>query len=183
MKIIPLHHIPMKAEYRSPFSAGYIVEGGALLFFSGCGPIPIYHKHPHDPIAETQWLAGDIREQTLRTFENIAEILKAAKGDFRHVLKLNIYLTDMAGQNMFNEISGRYFDALNPPARTLVRVPELSHPKMLIEVDGVAAVPRSIEIARSLDTEAGGHSARIKVSRVRKRSSGKQSTRRSAHQG
>lgn len=143
MKIIPLHHIPMKPDYRSPFSAGYIIEGGGLLFFSGCGPIPVYHTHPHDPVAEAAWLAGDIRDQTERTFENIAEILKAAKAGFANVLKLNIYLTDMSTQNIFNEISARHFDSLNPPARTLIGVPELSHPKMLIEVEGVAAVPAS----------------------------------------
>ena len=141
MKIVPLHHTPMRPEYNSPFSAGYIVEGGRLLFFSGCGPIPVYHRHPHDPVEEASWLAGDIREQTLRTFDNIAGILKAAGGDFSSVLKLNIYLTDMTEQNVFNEISATYFSRDNPPARTLIGVTCLSHPKMRIEVEGVAAVP------------------------------------------
>ncbi|HKQ28257.1 MAG TPA: RidA family protein [Burkholderiales bacterium] len=141
MKITPVHHIPMKPEYKSPFSAGFVIEGGRLLFFSGCGPIPIYHKHPHDPADEAKWLSGTFRDQCERTFENIHTILKAAGGDWKSMLKLNIYLTDMKQQNILNEISARIFGADNPPARTLVAVPELAHPDMMLEIEGVAAVP------------------------------------------
>ena len=141
MKITPVHHIAMKPEYKSPFSAGFIIEGGRLLFFSGCGPIPIYHKHPHDPEDEAKWLSGTFRDQCERTFENIHTILKAAGGDWKSMLKLNIYLTDMKQQNILNEISARIFGAANPPARTLVAVPELAHPDMMLEIEGVAAVP------------------------------------------
>jgi enamine deaminase RidA (YjgF/YER057c/UK114 family) len=59
----------------------------------------------------------------------------------KDVLKLNIFVTDMDGQNILNEISARYFGNDNPPARTLVGVPTLAHPGMLIEIDGVAAAP------------------------------------------
>jgi enamine deaminase RidA (YjgF/YER057c/UK114 family) len=142
MNISPVHHIPMRQEYRSPFSAGYIVEGGRLLFFSGCGPIPVYHKHPHDPVEEASWLAGSFRDQCERTFENIHTILKAAGGDWSSMLKLNIYLTDMTQQNILNEISARTFGPSNPPARTLVSVVELAHPNMMLEIEGVAAVPK-----------------------------------------
>jgi 2-iminobutanoate/2-iminopropanoate deaminase len=141
MNVTALHHIPMRPEYKSPFSAGYLVEGGRLLFFSGCGPIPIYHKHPHDPAAEREWLAGSFREQCERTFDNIHTVLKAAGGDWSSMLKLTIYLTDMKQQNVLNEISARIFGTENPPARTLIGVPELAHPDMMVEIEGVAAVP------------------------------------------
>ena len=141
MKMIPVHHVPMRAEFNSPFSAGYLVEGGRLLFFSGCGPVPSYHKHPHDAAEEAQWFAGDFRVQCEQTFANIHLILKAAGGDWPNMLKLNIYLTDMRQQNILNEISTRTFGPLNPPARTLIAVPELAHPKMMLEIEGVAAVP------------------------------------------
>jgi len=140
MKVVPVHHVPMKPEFKSPFSAGYIVEGGKLLFFSGCGPVPIYHKHPHDPLEEAQWYAGGFREQCRKTFDNILLILQAAQADWPNVLKLNIYLTDMSQQNILNELSAGLFDPANPPARTLVAVPELAHPDMMIEIEGVAAI-------------------------------------------
>ena len=92
-------------------------------------------------MAEAEWLAGDIREQTEKTFANIGIILEAAGADFSQIVKLNIYLTDMAGQDVLNEISARHFDPANPPPRTLVGVTELAHPAMLIEIEGMVAVP------------------------------------------
>jgi enamine deaminase RidA (YjgF/YER057c/UK114 family) len=141
MIVKPIHHVPMKPEYKSPFSAAYAIEGGRLIFFSGCCTVPTYHKHPHDPVEEEQWLKGNFREQTERTFDHIGEVLKAGGATFKSVLKLNIFVTQMDGQNILNEISARHFDPHNPPARTLVGVPTLAHPNMLIEIDGVAAAP------------------------------------------
>lgn len=142
MIIAPIHHEPIKPEYKSPFSAAMAVEDAKLIFFSGCCTIPIYHKHPHDPVEERQWLQGDLRKQTERTFQHIQMILNAAKADFSNVLFLTIYMTDIAGQDILNEISARHFDPANPPGRTLVQVVALAHPDMLIEIDGVAAVEK-----------------------------------------
>jgi len=141
MSITPIHHIPLKPEHKSPFSAAFSVENAKILLFSGCGPIPIYHTHPHDPVAEAEWLTGGMREQTKKTFANIGTILTAAEANFSHVVKLNIYLTDMTGQDILNEISARYFDPAKPPPRTLVGVTELAHPKMLIEIEAMVAIP------------------------------------------
>ena len=141
MRITPIHHIPLKPEYKSPFSAAFAIEDARVVLFSGCGPIPIYHHHPHDPVAEAEWLSGGMREQTEKTFANIGLILEAAGAAWHHVVKLNIYLTEMSGQDVLNEISARHFDPANPPPRTLVGVTALAHPKMLIEIEGMVAVP------------------------------------------
>jgi 2-iminobutanoate/2-iminopropanoate deaminase len=141
MKVEPIHHVPMRTEYKSPFSAAFSIEGGRLIFFSGCCTVPTYHKHPHDPDDERQWLAGDFREQTERTFVHIKEILDAAGAKMKDVMKLTIFTTQMDGQNILNEISARYFGNDNPPARSLIGVPTLAHPGMLIEIEGVAAAP------------------------------------------
>jgi 2-iminobutanoate/2-iminopropanoate deaminase len=143
MKLMPIHHIPMKPEYKSPYTAAYAVEDARLVFFSGCCTIPVYHKHPHDPVEEAQWLKGDFREQTERTFQHIEEVLQAGGADFTNVMHITIYLTDMSDQNTLNEISAKYFGTENPPARTLLQVVALAHPGMLIEIDGVAAVPKA----------------------------------------
>ena len=72
---------------------------------------------------------------------HIKEILGAAGARMTDVLKLTIFTTDMASQNILNEISARYFGNDNPPARSLIGVPTLAHPGMLIEIEGVAAAP------------------------------------------
>lgn len=141
MTIEVIHHVPLRPEYKSPFSAAFAIEAERLVFFSGCACVPPYHVHPHDPEEERQWLKGDFREQTERTFQHIEEILVAAGMSFANVMKVNIFVTQMDGQNILNEISARHFDPTKPPARTLVGVPTLAHPNMLIEIDGVAAGP------------------------------------------
>ena len=142
MIIASIHHEPMKPEYKSPFSAAMAVEDARLIFVSGCCTIPSYHKHPHDPAEERQWLQGDLREQTERTFEHMKLVLDAAKADFSNVLFLTIYMTDIAGQDIMNEISARHFDPANPPGRTLLQVMALAHPNMMIEIDAIAAIEK-----------------------------------------
>ena len=141
MIVEPIHHIPMRPEYKSPYTAAFAIEGGRLIFFSGCCTVPIYHKHPHVPEEEREWLSGDFREQTERTFFNIKTIVDAAGGKMKDVLKLTIFTTQMDSQNILNEITAKYFGHDSPPARTLVGVTTLAHPGMLIEIEGVAAAP------------------------------------------
>jgi enamine deaminase RidA (YjgF/YER057c/UK114 family) len=105
MKVEAIHHVPMRPEFKSPFSAAFAIEGGRLIFFSGCCTIPTYHKHPHDPEEERQWLAADFRAQTERTFAHIKEIMDAAGARMTDILKLTIFTTDMGSQNILNEIS------------------------------------------------------------------------------
>jgi enamine deaminase RidA (YjgF/YER057c/UK114 family) len=142
MVIEPIHHIPLTPEYKSPFSAAFAVEDARIVLLSGCGPIPIYHAHPHDPVAEAEWLAGGIREQTEKTFANIETILDTVAADWSHIVKLNIFMTDIAGQDILNEISARLFDPANPPPRTLLEVSALAHPDMLIEIEALVAIPK-----------------------------------------
>jgi len=123
-----------------PFIPACVVNGGKLVFLSGCGPVPLYHKHPHDPVEERSWLAGGFRAQLDKTFENIKMVLAAVGADLSRIVKLTIYLTDISHQNELNKAIYEYFGTENPPPRTLVSVPALSHEDMLIEVDATAAI-------------------------------------------
>src|SRR5262249_901610 len=100
MKVEPIHHVPMLPEYNSPFSAAYAIEGGRLIFFSGCCTVPTYHKHPHDPDEERRWLAGDFREQTERTFVHIKEIMDAAGARVTDILQLPIFTIHIGHPNI-----------------------------------------------------------------------------------
>lgn len=142
MKIIPVHPEPPKPEYRMPFVPAFAVEGGRTIWLAGCGPIPVYHTHPHDPIEESQWLAGGFRTQCEKTFSNVEKIVNAAGGDLGNIVKLTIYVTDVfRDQNELNEITWEWFGREKMPPRTLIEVSSLSHADMLIEIDAVAVVP------------------------------------------
>jgi len=140
MRIIPVHPQPPKPEYNMPFVPAFLVEGGRFLFLAGCGPIPPYHRHPHDPEEERKWMEGGIREQTRKTFEHIKMILAAVGADLGNVVKLTIYLSNVSEQDAVNEVSAHYFGTQNPPPRTVVQVAALNHIDMKIEIDAIAAV-------------------------------------------
>jgi reactive intermediate/imine deaminase len=67
---------------------------------------------------------GDITAQIIRVFDNLKAVAEAADGDFSDVVKLNVYLTNLANFPIVNEIMARYFH--EPfPARAVVGVAAL----------------------------------------------------------
>ena len=94
MKITPVHPGTPLPEHNMPFVPAFSVEGGRTLWLAGMGPVPIYHRHPHDPgPTEAQWYEGGFRVQCERTFENIERILAAAGADLTNIVKMTQYLT------------------------------------------------------------------------------------------
>ena len=82
--------------------------------------------------------AGDIRQQTERTLENIKGILEAAGSNLHHVVKTTVFLKDINDFSAMNEVYGRYFSSA-PPARSTVQVARL--PKdALVEIEVNAAI-------------------------------------------
>jgi 2-iminobutanoate/2-iminopropanoate deaminase len=103
------------------------IRNGSWAFISGCLPA--------DPVTGAL-MGGDIRTQTRRVLENMKEVLKACKMDFRNVLKTTVFVTNLADFADMNEIYGEFFKE-NPPARSTVQVAAL--PKgSLIEIEAVA---------------------------------------------
>lgn len=78
---------------------------------------------------------GDITAQIIRVFDNLKAVAEAADGDFSDVVKLNVYLTNLANFPIVNEIMARYFH--EPfPARAVVGVAALPKGAM-VEMDAV----------------------------------------------
>jgi 2-iminobutanoate/2-iminopropanoate deaminase len=127
-------------EYNMPFLPAVMTEGGKILWLAGCGPIPVYHKHPHVFEEERAWMSGGFRKQFDRTIENVRMVLEAAGGSLKSIVKMTVYLTDMSLQNELNEAIFEYFGRESPPPRTLIGVASLSHADMLIEIDVNAVV-------------------------------------------
>jgi 2-iminobutanoate/2-iminopropanoate deaminase len=103
------------------------VRAGDLLFCSG--------QIPLDP-ASGSLVAGDIRAQTERVFENIRAILDHAGLSFSQVVKCTVFLVDLADFGAMNEVYARYF-AAEYPARSTIQVAAL--PKgARVEIEVVA---------------------------------------------
>ncbi|MGB9430560.1 MAG: RidA family protein [Gammaproteobacteria bacterium] len=81
---------------------------------------------------------GGIEAQTKRAFENLKAVAEASGQGLEHVVKVNIYLTDLAHFAKVNEIMAGYFHEPYP-ARATVGVAALPR-GALVEVDAVMVV-------------------------------------------
>lgn len=82
-------------------------------------------------VPETMEIAqGDIAVHIRQVFENLKAVAQAAGGELSDIVKLNVYLTDLANFPIVNEIMAQYFQ--QPfPARAAV---------------GVAALPKGVGV-------------------------------------
>lgn len=101
---------------------------GSLVFLSG--------QIPLDP-KSMQLCSEKIEAQIEQVFQNLKAICEAAGGSLAALLKLTIYLRDLAHFNLVNEAMQRYFSPPYP-ARAVIGVAQL--PKdALIEIEGIMA--------------------------------------------
>ncbi|AVY92850.1 MULTISPECIES: RidA family protein [Microvirgula] len=116
---------------RAPAAIGaysQAVRVGDIVYLSG--------QIPLDP-ASMQLVDG-IEAQVHQVFTNLKAVTEAAGGSLDHIVKLNIFLTDLGHFAKVNEIMGQYFQQPYP-ARAAVGVAAL--PKgALVEAEGVMAL-------------------------------------------
>lgn len=108
------------------------VRFGDLLFVSGIGPL-----------ADDGSLvgAGDAAEQTRQIFRNMDKVLRAAGASPADVLKVTVYLTDIADRTKINPARQQFFGTARP-ASTLVEVSRLAIPGMRVEIEAVFGLRR-----------------------------------------
>lgn len=74
--------------------------------------------------ATMQVVEGDFEAQAVQVFENLKAVCVAAGGKMDDVVKVNLYLTDLADFSIVNEVMARYFTQPYP-ARAAVEVSAL----------------------------------------------------------
>ena len=80
-------------------------------------------------------IAGDIEVHIRRVFDNLRAVAQAAGGDFKDVVKLNVFLTDLVHFPKVNQIMAEYFTQPYP-ARAAVGVASLPR-GVAVEMDAV----------------------------------------------
>ncbi|MDW8240612.1 MAG: Rid family detoxifying hydrolase, partial [Acidobacteriota bacterium] len=109
------------------YSSG--IQFGQLLFVSG--------QVAHDP-ATRKVVEGPFPNQVRRCLENVKMVLEAAGSSLERVLKVTVFLTDIANFQAMNEVYRTYFPT-DPPARTTVAVKDLPGDSP-IEIECIAYV-------------------------------------------
>jgi reactive intermediate/imine deaminase len=106
----------------------HAVRFGDLLFISGIAPVD----------ASVQLVGGDdVVAQTEQVLKNLGLVLERAGLEPRNVLKVTVYLTDIADRPRINPARQAFFGA-SRPASTLVEVSALAIPGMKVEIEAIA---------------------------------------------
>lgn len=82
----------------------------------------------------------DPARQMDQVFANLATALAAAGAGMGDVVKLGVYLTDLADLPAFRQARDRLLGPADPPASTLVQVSGLINPEFRVEIDAIAVV-------------------------------------------
>ena len=99
-----------------------------LVFISGQGPVD-----PHTG----KKVEGDITAQTKLVFSNLDALLTAAGASRGTVLKVTVYLANMADFAAMNAIYKEFFDGQTFPARTTIQAAALPM-GIAVEIDMIA---------------------------------------------
>ena len=106
------------------------VKAGSTVYLSG--QIPLVPS-------TMDMVSDDFSEQAVQVFENLKAVCEAAGGDTSHLVKVNIFLLDLAHFATVNEIMAKYFSQPYP-ARAAIGVSQLPRGAQ-IEIDGVMVLP------------------------------------------
>ena len=101
------------------------VRAGDAVYLSG--------QIPLDP--RSMQLVEGFESQAKQVFENLRAVCRAAGGDFDRVVRVTVYLTDLANFAKVNEVMSGYFRQPYP-ARVAVGVASLPR-GALVEIDAI----------------------------------------------
>lgn len=107
------------------------VRVGNTVYLSGQIPL----------VPETMELVeGDTEANICRVFDNLSAVAEASGGSLADIVKLNVFLTDLANFPLVNEVMAKYFSAPYP-ARAVVGVAALPR-GVAVEMDAVMVLER-----------------------------------------
>jgi 2-iminobutanoate/2-iminopropanoate deaminase len=93
----------------------HMIEAGGFLFITGMDPMDI---------EKGLIIMDDIDKATELILENMKRLLESVGSSMDKVVKVTIFMKDMADFQKLNAVYARYFPE-NPPARTCVAVKEV----------------------------------------------------------
>ncbi len=117
------------AKTKKPYSQGVKVTSGTLVFTSGV----ISRDQDGQVVGK-----GNIREQTRQCLRNIASIIEGGGGSLNDLVKMTVFITNLADYDGMNEIRQEVLNDIDFASST-VKV-SLNNPEALIEIEAVASV-------------------------------------------
>ncbi|MGJ4917052.1 RidA family protein [Bradyrhizobium oligotrophicum] len=125
---MPIHHIPAPPHVKAP-PLSFGTRVGDLLFISG---IPGFDADGNLP--------DEFDAQFANVVTNFTRVLTEGGAGISNLVKVNVLLTRAADVAAMNRLYAAAFGPAPYPARTTCVVVALPDPKMLIEIEGIAAL-------------------------------------------
>ena len=123
------------AHYTPAVRAGHLVfAAGQLASDFATGVAPETRIDPAFP-----FYGSAVKKQTRYVLDNLARTFRAAGTSLDHVVKAQVFHTDLANFNGFDEVWKEFFPS--PPPRTTIGTTGLLVPGTLVEIDLVATMP------------------------------------------
>jgi reactive intermediate/imine deaminase len=130
-----VQQITIHPDPYEPFRLAQGYRVGELLFISGQAAIDMKGQIVG---------AGDFNAQAEQVFANLDRVLRAGGSSLANVIKVTIFLRDMANFQKIVELRGRYFTPPYP-ADTIVEVSSLYTPEALLEIEAIAVADGAVE--------------------------------------
>jgi len=124
------HQITTHPDWYEPFAISLGIRVGNLVFVSGQAAV--------DERGDTVG-GADFDAQARQAFANLATVLSNAGSGLEHVVKVTIFVTDMAVIDHVIELRREFFTPPYP-ADTIAQVASLARPEWQIEIEAVAVV-------------------------------------------
>jgi 2-iminobutanoate/2-iminopropanoate deaminase len=92
-----------------PYPFSKAVRAGGFVFLSGQIPVD----------RDGRRIDGDIAAQTRAVLDRIGETLQSVGADFADVVRVTVWLSDLAEFGAFNEVYAKYFQGALPARSTV----------------------------------------------------------------
>lgn len=125
MNITEVKHSAPTAD-TGAYSAGVLVNG--WLFVSGQGPLDL---------GTGRVISGTIEEETALTLSHVRDVVEAAGGSLRNIVKCTVHLGDINDFDRFDAAYAAFFEGVRP-ARTTVQ--SVLSDGIKIEIDAIAFI-------------------------------------------
>jgi len=123
------------ANYNECFKVGpWVFAAGQIASDYRTGVPPEARRRPGFP-----YYGSDIKLQTHYVLGNLKKTFEAAGSSLDNVVKAQVFLTDLANFNGFDEVWKEFFKT--PPPRTTIGTTGLLVPGTLVEIDLIGYVP------------------------------------------
>lgn len=125
------HRVSAEPDWYEPYAISLGIRVGNLVYVSGQAAVD-----EHGEIVG----GDDFDAQARQVFANLATVLGNAGSGLEHVVKVTIFVTDMAVIDQVVALRREFFTQPYP-ADTIAQVAALASPEWQIEIEAVAVVP------------------------------------------